>query len=169
MSQPLRYGAAILVLAALVAGLGWAFQAKLAQRRERTQRLAALPPLQAFRLDGTAFLPLTEATGPLVLIYFEPDCDHCQRQATEVSNHATEFGAARLLWLSKDSLPALRQFAQRYGLSRQPMMQVAKIRPEVAQKLGLFSVPDIRIYGPDRKLIRRYRGETSAAAISRAL
>jgi len=169
MSRPLRYGAAVLVLAALAVGVGWAFRAKLSQRRERTQRLATLPPLPARRLDGSAFLPLTEATGPIVLIYFEPDCDHCQRQATEVSRHAAEFGAARLLWLSKDSLPALRQFAQRYGLARQPTMQVAQIRPETAQKLGLFSVPDIRIYGPDRQLRCRYQGETSAAAISRAL
>jgi len=169
MSRPLRYGVAILVLAALAAGLGWAFQAKLAQRRERTQSLAKLPPLPARRLDGSAFLPLTETTGPVVLIYFEPDCDHCQRQATDMSRHADKFGVARLLWLSKDSLPALRQFAQRYGLSRQPTMQVAQIKSETAQKLGLFSVPDIRIYGPDRQLRRRYQGETSAAAISRVL
>ncbi len=86
-----------------------------------------------------------------------------------MNRHAADFSAARLLWLSKDSLPALRQFAQHYGLARQPTMQVAQIKPEVAQKLGLFSVPDIRIYGPDRQLRRRYRGETSAAAISRAL
>lgn len=169
MSRPLRYGVAVLVLAALAVGLGWAFRTKLAQRRERAQSLSVLPPLPARRLDGSAFLPLKEATGPLVLIYFESDCDHCQRQANEMSRHAAEFGAARLLWLSKDSLPALRQFAQRYGLMRQPTMQVAQIRSEVAQKLELFSVPDIRIYGPDRKLLRRYQGETSAAAISRAL
>lgn len=116
-------------------------------------------------LDGNKSVLPRRVAGPVVLIYFEPDCDHCQRQASEISRHAMEFGNVCVLWLSKDSLATLRSFAHQYSLLRPPMMQVAQIKPEVAIALQFFSTPDIRIYNADHQLVQRYKGETRAAAI----
>jgi thiol-disulfide isomerase/thioredoxin len=168
VSRAVRYGV-VGGLMALLVGLGWAFNSELRQSRARKQHLARLPSFVARGLDGSS-LRVPATTGrPVVIIYFEPDCDHCQRQASEVSRHADEFGRTQVFWLSKDSLPALRGFAQQYGLLRFPAMRVAQIRPAVAVTMHFFSVPDLRVYNADKQLVCRYKGETSAAALLKQL
>jgi len=159
----------IAILFSLLVVVGWGFQYKLQQRREQRHRVASLPSFTALSLQGAPVANPVGATQPLVIIYFEPDCDHCQRQATEVTRHVAELGSVPVLWLSCDSLPALRQFAASYGLSQLPTMQVMQIRPVVAKKLDFFMTPDIRMYDAERRLLGRYRGEASVAAIERKL
>lgn len=169
MRRSLRYSGVAGIVLLVLASSGWALRDKLLQHHARQQRLAQLAPFTARHLNGTTCTPLLVATGPLVILYFEPDCEHCQRQAAEINRHMVGFGEVHLLWLSKDSLPELQHFAQQYGLLRQPATQVMQIRLKLAKKMDFLSVPDIRVYDPTHKLVRRFRGETSAAAISQAI
>ena len=153
----------------LALGIGGSFYWKLQQRHERRQQMATLPAFAARGLDGTLTADMTQTAGPLVLVYFEPDCDHCQRQATELRRHAADFDDTPIIWLSRDSLAALRHFVATYHLAQPPAMRVWQIKPAVAKALDFFTTPEIRIYNAQRQLVGRYQGETSAAAIRRKL
>jgi hypothetical protein len=167
----LQYWQAVsgLVAMLLFLGIGGGIYWKLQRRHERQKQLATLPVFAARDLNGRSVANLAKTTGPLVLVYFEPDCDHCQRQASELYRHATDFDKTPIVWLSRDSLAALRQFAVTYRLAQSPAMRVLQITPAVAKALDFFTTPEIRIYNTQCKLVGRYRGETSAAAIRRKL
>src|SRR5689334_21307901 len=69
-----------------------------------------LPPFKMYRSDKTVFnaaeLPKTK---PVVLIYFDPDCDHCQKLMKELFQKIDAFKKAQIIMItfkSVEELPA---------------------------------------------------------------
>ncbi len=169
MSRWVR-SAVALILAGVVGGLAWATWAAQARRRALAHRVATLPTFAARAVDGASLPPLGRLAGPVLLVYFAPDCDHCQREAAEFRQHAAALARTNVVWLSTDSLPSLRLFARQQGLSELPTVRVAQITPAVAmQTLGFVAAPSALAYSGQKTLVRRYRGETSVAALLQGL
>jgi peroxiredoxin Q/BCP len=70
--------------------------------------------------DGNA-VALSQLRGRTVVLYFYPKADTpgCTAQACGVRDHASDYEAAGavVLGVSRDSVPRLRAFADRYGLA----------------------------------------------------
>ena len=107
---------------------------------------------------------------PAVLIYFDPDCDHCQREADELRQHAATLASAQVLMLSSAPVSALKTFAKSHQIANLTNLQIAHIDRLVAyETFGFTSVPDVLVYHADGTLSKHFRGETSIAAIARCL
>ena len=158
------------LVVALVAYLGWGFTTKLHQKQETAERINTLPDFVAEGLDKLPVSQKTLENAAAVLIYFNPPCDHCQREADEIRTHITSLTNTQVLLLSSAPLAELSAFARVHQLNRLPRVRVAHIDPQVAYKtFGFTSVPDILIYHADGTLTKRFRGETSINAITRHL
>jgi hypothetical protein len=59
---------------------------------------------------------------PFVIIYFSPDCGHCQFEAKEIIKHSEDFKSVTFLWVSFHPLIAIKSFASQYGLDKLPNM-----------------------------------------------
>ena len=59
---------------------------------------------------------------PFVIIYFSPDCGHCQFEAKELIKHSEDFKNVTFLWVSFHPLVAIKAFAAQYGLDKFPNM-----------------------------------------------
>ena len=70
--------------------------------------------------DGNA-VALSQLRGRTVVLYFYPKADTpgCTAQACGVRDHASDYGAAGavVLGVSRDPVPRLRAFADKYGLA----------------------------------------------------
>jgi peroxiredoxin Q/BCP len=70
--------------------------------------------------DGNA-VALSQLRGKTVVLYFYPKADTpgCTAQACGVRDHASDYEAAGavVLGVSRDSVPRLRAFADKYGLA----------------------------------------------------
>jgi hypothetical protein len=55
---------------------------------------------------------------PFVIIYFSPECGHCQYEAKEIVKHYDELKNITFLWVSFHPLIAIQSFREQYGVDR---------------------------------------------------
>ncbi|MFD2570640.1 TlpA family protein disulfide reductase [Spirosoma soli] len=169
MKKYLQWGLPIFILATL-SYFVWGFTTKLNRKKEVAQRVQTLPNFTASLLDRSVISKTTLAGQPVVLLYFDPDCDHCQREADELYKKSVLLKQAMIVMLSSAPISDLTTFTEAYKLNALPNVRVAHIDRQVAyDTLGFTSVPDVLIYHADGSLAKHFKGETSVEAIARHL
>ena len=99
--------------------------------------------------------------GIVVLKYFSPDCDHCQKAAQQYVSRKNCFSNLRTIWMSGDwaNLKDIQTFAETYNLNQTNPIYIGK---DVASNLVLYfdlkSVPFAAVY-KDNQLIKEYRNK----------
>jgi peroxiredoxin len=112
---------------------------------------------------------LRELKGKAMLILFQPDCDHCQREAQEIRNHLNSFEEYALYFISADQMPAIEQFGQTYDLMGHSNIKLAATTVEnVLSNFGSIPAPSVYIY-VDQKLVKKFNGEVGIDLILQAI
>ncbi|SOD79443.1 peroxiredoxin family protein [Spirosoma fluviale] len=169
MRTYLKWGLPILI-AGLIAYLSWGFTTKLHHKQKTAERIQTLPAFTAYTLNRSIVNSATIGNRPAVIVYFDPDCDHCQREADELRQKAALLNTAQVILLSSAPLPTLTTFAKAHQLHDLLNVQVAHMDKKTAyETFGFVAVPDVLIYHADGSLSKRFRGETSVEAIARHL
>jgi cytochrome oxidase Cu insertion factor (SCO1/SenC/PrrC family) len=119
-----------------------------------------LPNMQLAITDGSR-ATAKNIQGKAVLVLFQPDCDHCQREAAQIREHLEAFQGYTLYFIS-DAPPAqLAQFAQEYRLINQPNIHFAQTSIEsILQNFGPIDTPSVFIYSDKGMLKKSFIGET---------
>jgi peroxiredoxin len=129
--------------------------------REVPLNLEELPDLEILTTNGR-LVNLQEVKGKIILILFMTGCDHCQREAKEIGKHWEKFKGYTLYFVSSDELYKIDQFANDFELSDKPLINLGFIDPQVsAQTFGQVQTPALFIYNQNRKLMKRFLGETN--------
>lgn len=127
-----------------------------------------LPALAVRITDGQA-ISLREVTGKVVLIFFNPDCDHCQREAEQIKNRKQLFYEYQVYFISTETVEALNGFAKKYELMDDNFLFAQADAAAVFESVGnLPSVPAIFIYD-NKRFVKRFDGETSLDVIQQFL
>lgn len=112
---------------------------------------------------------LRNVKGKTMLILFQPECDHCQREAEEIRKHLEEFSEYELYFISADQMPAIEEFGKTYDLLGHSNVKFAATTVEsVLGNFGPISAPSIYIYH-DQRLVKKFNGETGIDLILQAL
>lgn len=61
---------------------------------------------------------------PLVLIYFDPDCDHCQKLMTELFRKINSFKKAQMVLVTFKSVAEVAAFEKKYGTRKYANIKV---------------------------------------------
>jgi peroxiredoxin len=127
-----------------------------------------LPAMIVTTLDGSQ-VDIRTMKGKIILILFQPDCDHCQREAEEIRKHIDAFKDYTLYFISADQLPVLEAFGKKYELLNYSNIHFASTSVEsVLNNFGPISAPSLYIYS-DQKLIQKFNGEVSIEKILGAI
>lgn len=120
-----------------------------------------MPALPFSLLSGEQKMA-NELTGKSILIFYSPDCDHCQREAQDFQKHIDAFRNYSIYFISA-SLPEDAQlFAQTYGLHEQNNIIFALATYEdVIRIMGPMPTPTVFIYSNEKKLVKKFAGETN--------
>ncbi len=124
---------------------------------------ANLPPLKFYRRDGVY---LTEKDlkkdAPLIIMLFNPTCDHCEDQTRLFQKHLGIFTNSTLLLMAADKMgPYLGYFVNNTGADNFPSLQIGLDSSEYINKTFRYeSLPQINIYDKQRKLIKIFTGLT---------
>jgi len=101
-----------------------------------------------------------------VLVYIDPDCDHCVLETKELRAHNSDLRGATVWLVSTAPLDKIRTFARAQQLSTESSLQLAQISSrDVHETFGFASTPEILIYNAQGALAKHFRGQTSVAAI----
>ena len=124
-----------------------------------------LPDLPLTMRDGAKKLA-SELTGNVALILFQPDCDHCQREAADISRNIDGFKDFQLYLISSAPLEEVIQFAREYDLeSREQVHLGTTTVSEILRNFGPIDAPSIYLYGKDGRLIQSFNGEVAIEVV----
>ncbi len=138
-------------------------KSKIAEQKAQT-----LPNVQFTSLEGVLVnLQSYDKTIPLIIIYFHPECEHCQYEAGEIGQNAAAFKNCQLVMVTADdSLKRINQFCNNYHLWEVDNLEVLQDKKYLFKKtFGKAVVPSVYIYNSERKLKKKFLGETKPEAI----
>ena len=103
-------------------------------------------------------------------MFFNPDCDHCQKETKELLAYKEELKGIQILMVSTASYPQIKDFYEAYGLSSMPNVKVGQ---DINGKLGriykLSTFPSTFVYDNRGVLAKAYVGNIGIPAIMDAV
>ncbi|MFA6947141.1 MAG: redoxin domain-containing protein [Pedobacter sp.] len=104
---------------------------------------------------------------PTVIIYFNPECDHCQYEATEIGRQPERFAKANMILITPyDSTKRIEAFADKYKLWQVDNLVVLLDRNFQFKKyFGTSVFPSVFIYGANKRLLKQFIGEVKMEAV----
>lgn len=123
-------------------------------------------PFMHIRLLDQSEIDVRLLEGKIVLIFFQPDCDHCQREAIEIERNLGAFKNASLYFITSEAKEKAIRFAHDYKLNGVNAVYFGIATTEsVLKNFGPIATPSIYIYSEDRKLVKAFNGEVEISAV----
>jgi len=105
-----------------------------------------------------------------ILVIYYPDCDHCQREAAEISNHLSSFKNYYVWFISISSFAEIQKFAIQYKLNGHKNVYFVRTEAQdVISSFGAIPTPSVYIYSQDKRLVKAFNGETKIEEIIKHL
>lgn len=109
-------------------------------------------------------------SGKTVLILFQPDCDHCQREAKQMHDNLEAFREYQMYFISIASIDQLEKFSIDYQFSNEPSVHFATTAlDQIISGFGSIDAPSVFVYSAEGKLIRHFNGEVDISKILEVL
>src|SRR4030095_10877224 len=123
----------------------------------------AIPPFKMYRSDKTIFsaaeLPKTK---PVVLIFFDPDCDHCQKLMKELFEKINAFKKAEIIMVTFKPIEEVAEFEKKNNTQKYQNIIVGTegVGFYLRNYYGLTKMPFTALYDKKGSLAYSYRKET---------
>jgi len=122
--------------------------------------------MPAFKMQLTNGKTFTSAQlnhqKPTVLIYFAPDCEHCQVLMNELFARMNDFRTAQLVMVTFEPLKELFGFEKKYQTSKYPNIKVGSELPVFFFRYlyKLEHTPFTALFNKNGKLVASYKEKT---------
>ncbi|GAB2699531.1 hypothetical protein GCM10027037_25150 [Mucilaginibacter koreensis] len=120
----------------------------------RAQHLA---PYRILTTDSTWSTPAQlKKNRPVMLVYFSPDCGHCQRLMYEMKPKMKQFGNTQIVLITFTQYRSIKDFYKAYGLSAFPNITVGTegYTYNVQRYYEIKTTPFVAIYDRNGKLVK---------------
>ena len=106
---------------------------------------------------------------PLILIYFDPDCDHCQKLMDDIFKNVNEFKKAEMVMATFKPISELVKFEKKYKASKYPNIRVGSEATTYYLRLyyDVTTLPFTALYDKKGNLTFTYREETPVSDLIR--
>jgi thioredoxin-related protein len=116
------------------------------------------PPITVRLVDGTDVNVKTLEKN-LVLVLFQPDCDHCQDEAKQIQKRLDAFANYQMYFISSEPLDVILQFSKDYDLINKPNVHFGSVPvDDVVKHFGSIATPSIYIYKKSGELVQNFDG-----------
>jgi peroxiredoxin len=108
--------------------------------------------------------------GKMLLILFQPDCDHCQREAVDFRNNMEHFKNIPIYFVSAAPIDEVKKFAEEYKLSQFSNIKWGTTTvSNILSSFGAIDAPSVYLYDEQSKLVHNFNGEVAVEVIVRSL
>ncbi len=129
-----------------------------------------IPALIVTKLDGTPLSAKSLVGHKTILILFQPDCDHCQAEAKQISERLTAFENYTIYFISAAEPETVKKFSEDYKLNREQNIIFATTEVQgIIDSFGPIPAPSVYIYSAEGRLVRKFNGQTELETIVKAL
>ncbi len=140
----------------------------------QAQEADTIPPYQKDSLHIPAFTVLkVDSTytndkaipkdKPVVIIYFSPECGHCQITADEFSKKMKEMKDIYFVWVSYYPLPEVKEFARKFNLQQFTNIIIARDENyAIPSYYRVKFTPFMALYNKEHHLVKTWDQGTDA-------
>lgn len=119
-------------------------------------RPATLPAYRFVELEGAVLTPAQLVKGkPTLVFFFDPHCDHCQRQASLMTAELEALKDVNLLWVTTSPREDALAFANAHfpAWKQLPLLRWGlDVNYEFDKWFGYSTVPTILVFSADGRL-----------------
>jgi len=117
-----------------------------------------IPAFSLLLADGKNFtqsnIPTSKYT---IIIYFSPDCGHCQHEATEMVKNIDSLKHTYIVWAGSRSIPELKAFSEKYGLIGCPNMVCGQDQQySIPSYYQVKYTPFVAVYDNRKQFVKAY-------------
>ncbi len=152
------------------------FLAAKAQQADATgvtlQNIQSLPAFEMMAApDSTIYSSeQLKKNKPVIMMFFNPDCDHCQRETKELLAYKEELKDIQIVMVSSLSFTSIKDFYKEYNIASMPGVSMGQdINYALRLKFRPTNFPGIYVYDANRKLVKVYAGNVAVPTILDAL
>jgi thioredoxin-related protein len=141
-------------------------------RKDITKEYRSLPNFAVQLQDSSTLLSLTSITKnhSTILLYFAPDCEHCQIQIANLLENSKYFNDTKIVFISMAATSDISKFSAKFHIGEYPNVIVGRdYQYEFYNLFKITSFPNIFIYNKSKHLTKVYRGQTEIQRIDKAL
>ena len=141
-------------------------------RSNREATLAVLPSFNMLLMDSATVLKAQEIPNgkPIVLLFFRPDCPHCQAETQAFIDHIDSLKNVQIYLLTIAPLTEIREFYHRYHLDRYNNFTVGRDHEHsFYEAFRPSTIPYTAIYDGNKRLVRIYGQEAGIDNILKAI
>ena len=121
-----------------------------------------LPPFQMTLANGKVFKAQDLPIGkPIVIIYFSPECDHCEKMTKELLKKEASFKKASVAMITHLPVERVAKFVQQYGLSKYSNIFIGTEGNTffVRKYYKIEQMPFIALHDKNGNIVKVYRKE----------
>jgi thiol-disulfide isomerase/thioredoxin len=130
-----------------------------------------IAPFQMTLTNGKPYNYAQLTPGPVVLMYFSPDCDHCQEFTEALLKNYTVISNKQLVMITFQPMEMVKQFEKKYNLASYPNIKLGTEGTSyfVQKYYQIRSFPYIVMYDKTGKMVKTYEGEQPQLEIFKTL
>lgn len=123
-----------------------------------------IPGFTVLKLDSTfTNQKVIPADKPVVIIYFSPECGHCQITADEFSKKMVDMRNIYFVWVSYYPLPEIKDFAQKFNLQQFNNITIGRDpNYTIPSYFRVKFTPFMAVYNKEHHLIKTFDKGTDA-------
>ena len=97
---------------------------------------------------------------PIVLLYFSPDCEHCQKLTADIINHMNILNNINFYFITYDPYDRMKTFDYYFGIGRFSNIRIGRdIKYYFPSHFPSVSPPYMAIYDSHKRFRGVYKGE----------
>lgn len=126
------------------------------------------PPAMLLLLDGKTKWALKsnlQKGKPLMLMFFSPDCDHCQHETEALIKNIGKFKGIQIVMISTQPLEEMKAFANKYNLLGNGIQVGRDIAYVMTPYYEIKRLPYLAFYDKNKKLISAFEGSLGIPSI----
>lgn len=126
---------------------------------QNTAGIQNIPDYKILDADSVYRTPANlKKSQPVMIVYFSPDCSHCQHLMNEIKGHMKNFSKIQIVMVSAVDYRMIKGFYKDFGISAYPNITVGTEGNsyKVLQYYNVKTTPYIAIYNHQHKLLKAY-------------
>lgn len=122
------------------------------------QKNPSIPPFSIQTPDSSWFSKVNlKANKPTLILYFSPDCGHCQLETEEVLSKMKELSNLQIVMITSRPFEDMANFAEHYKISRFPSIRIGTDPSKMVTRFyDVKFTPFSALYDKKGKLVKVY-------------
>lgn len=134
------------------------------------ERIKTFPSFSMITINDSVFESIRILKGPILLIFFHPECEHCQYEIADLFKHWDFINDSQVILISNAEKRVQEDFFKKLKLNEYHNLSIL-IDKEYKFKdfFGTESVPTTFIYNRNLKLLKYFLGEVKMESVLKYL